>query len=74
MSDIPEPARKMQRLMMVAIIIAGVAAIAYASANWLSPEGETACAPGEEIARNNPPGKSPRFVCKPTNEQTHAEN
>lgn len=70
MNDIPEPAKKIQRLMMVVIIVGAIGAVAYAGVNWLSPEEEAACPEGQELVRNNPPGKSPRFVCRPSSVET----
>ena len=38
MSDIPEPAKKIQRLMMLVIIVGAIGALAYAGAQYLSPD------------------------------------
>ncbi len=40
MSDIPEPAKKIQRLMMLVIIVGLVGAVVYVGAEWLSPKEE----------------------------------
>ena len=73
-NKMPEPARALDRMMKITIIIALVSVIAFVSARYLSPNGETACPPGERMVRVSPPAQTKRFVCKKIEEVEDAEN
>ena len=71
MGDMPEQARRMQRLIRVVIIVGAFAALAYVGTNLSSSSGEKACPEGEEWTRANSLSQTPRFTCKPIKEETN---
>ena len=74
MSEMPEQAKTMQRMMRIVILLAVFGAIAFVGVKWFTPHGETACPDGFELVKQNPPVKQPRFKCVRTEIENNAEN
>ncbi|MEO1253201.1 MAG: hypothetical protein AAFW81_12750 [Pseudomonadota bacterium] len=66
MTKIPEPAKKIQRLMMLGVIIAVIGAMALLAAGCATPSSYAydGCAEGEKRVRVGPRGQAPDYICR----------